>query len=216
MEIWLDTIERNAIEKAKNLGILYGVTTNPAILAHASDAAEEILEELLNLFSGPLAVQVTVSTVSEMLEQGKDLYDFSPRIIVKIPVTEQGLEAIHRLSNLEIPVMATTIFEPMQALLAAQAGAQYIATYFSHLGDQALAICKTIAQMNLSAKLLIASLASPEQIIQCAEANFSAITIKAPLLRECLIVPSQTQEHLRRFENAWHSAPHSNLLSVLS
>jgi TalC/MipB family fructose-6-phosphate aldolase len=213
VEIWLDTIERNTIEQAKNLGILYGVTTNPAILAQASEPAEEILEELLNLYSGPLAVQVTLPTASDMIEQGKDLYDFSARVIVKIPVTDQGLEAIHKLSNLEIPVMATTIFEPMQALLASQAGATYVVPYFSHLGERALPLCLAISQLNLPSKLLIAALSTTEQILQCAEANFSAVTLKAPLFRECLITPPQTLEHLRRFESAWQSAPLSNLLS---
>src|SRR5262245_45517365 len=106
MEIWLDTIERGTIELAKNLGILHGVTTNPAILAQSSEPAEEVLEELLNLYSGPLAVQVTLPAAQQMIEQAKDLFDFSSRIIVKVPVTEQGLEAIYRISHLEIPVMA--------------------------------------------------------------------------------------------------------------
>jgi len=117
MELWLDTIDRIAIERAKDLGLLHGVTTNPSLLAAANIPAEEILEDLLNHFSGPIAVQVTFSAASEMIEQGRDLYDFSPRIIVKVPVTEEGIQAISRLNHSEIPTMATAVYTPMQTFL---------------------------------------------------------------------------------------------------
>lgn len=215
MEIWLDTIDTAAIEKAKDLGLLYGVTTNPALLSQASLPAEEVLEDLLNRFSGPLAVQVTLSKASEMIEQGKDLVDFSSRIIVKIPVTEEGIEAINRLSHIDIPVMATTIFSPLQALLALKAGARYVVPYFSHLGEKALPVCQSIQKMVCTErKLLIAALTTPAQVIQCAEEGFSAVTLKAPLFSECLAPPKQTLEHLERFTKAWNAAPASKLLAL--
>jgi transaldolase len=215
MEIWLDTIEKDVIEKAKELGLLHGVTTNPTILSEVGMPAEECIEHLLTLFSGPLAIQVTLRTASEMVEQGKDLNDFSPRIIVKIPVTEEGVQAIHRLTHLGIPVMATAIFEPIQALLAIKAGARYLAPYFSYLGEKALPICHTIQNMLTSrSKLLVAALNSPMQVVQCAEACFGAVTMKADLFKECLTPPSQTLDHLARFESAWQKAPPSQLLSA--
>jgi transaldolase len=215
MEIWLDTIERPTIEQAKDLGLLHGITTNPTILAEAAEPAEEVIEDLLNLFSGPLAIQVTLRSASEMIEQGKDLYDFSSRIIVKIPVTTEGIEAIYRLSHLGIPVMATAIFEPIQGLLAIKAGARYLAPYFSHLGDRALPTCHSIQSMLTNkAKLLVAALASPAQVVQCAESGFSAVTLKSALFNQCLVPPPETLDHLSRFESAWKGAPPSNLLSA--
>ncbi|HEY4831719.1 MAG TPA: transaldolase family protein, partial [Waddliaceae bacterium] len=211
------TIDRTAIEHAQDLGLLHGVTTNPAILAQASEPAEEILDALLNYFSGPLAVQVTLRSSSEMVEQGKDLYEFSSRIIVKIPATQEGLEAIFRLSHGEIPVMATAIFEPLQAFLAIKAGARYVVPYFSHLGERALPVCHAIQRMLIhqrAAKLLVASLATPSQVSQCAESDFSAVTLKSDLFNQCLMTPPQTLDHLNRFEAAWKEAPPSNLLAL--
>ena len=208
MEIWLDTINRAAIERAKDMGLLHGVTTNPAILAESSETAEEILEDLLNLYSGPLAVQVTRRSTSEMIEQGKDLCDFSSRIIVKVPVTEEGIEAIYRLTHIQIPVMATAIFEPIQALLAMKAGARYLAPYFSHIGEQALQTCLSIHRMlTPKTKLLVAALTTPAQVSLCAESGFSAVTLKASLFNQCLTPPAQTLDHLSRFESAWQNAP---------
>jgi TalC/MipB family fructose-6-phosphate aldolase len=206
MEIWLDTI---------NLGLLHGVTTNPAILAESSEPAEEILDGLLNLYSGPLAVQVTCRGAAEMVEQGKDLFDFSSRIIVKVPVTEEGIEAISRLTHIQIPVMATAIFEPIQALLAMKAGARYLAPYFSHMGENALSTCLSIQKMlTPKTKLLVAALKTPSQVSLCAESGFSAVTLKTSLFTQCLTPPPQTLDHLLRFESAWQNAPPSKLLTV--
>jgi TalC/MipB family fructose-6-phosphate aldolase len=215
MELWLDTLDKATIGHAKDLGLLYGVTTNPALLSESPEPAEEVLEDLLNFFAGPLAVQVTLRTASEMIEQGKDLYDFSSRIVVKIPVTEEGIEAIYRLAHVGIPVMATAIFEPIQALLAINAGAYYLAPYFSHIGESALATCLSIQRMlTHKTKLLVAALTTRAQIVQCAEAGFAAVTLKSSLFRECLVPPQQTLDHLGRFEAAWSQAPPSKLLAA--
>lgn len=214
MDIWLDTIDLKTIGQAEGMGLLDGVTTNPTILSEDKRPAEEILEELLDHFSGPLAVQVTLTSAADMVEQGKDLRDFSSRIVVKIPVTIEGLVAIKRLSEADIPVMATAIFEPMQALLAAKAGASYVVPYFSHLGDTALPICLAIQEMHLPALLLVASLKTPQQVLQCATSFFDAVTLKAPLFQSCISTPAQTLDQLKRFEAAWQQAPTSQLLAL--
>jgi TalC/MipB family fructose-6-phosphate aldolase len=216
MEIWLDTIDLKTIEKAKNIGLLDGITTNPTILAEGKKTPEDILEELLNSFSGPLAVQVTVRSEEGMIEQGKDLFDFSDRIIVKVPVTSEGLGAIYHLSLANIPVMATAIFEPMQAFLASQAGACYVVPYFSHIGENALEVCQTIQNMDLSSHLLIASLKKPEQFLQCASLKFDAVTLKGPLFDACLNPPQQTLDQIERFEASWQNASPSRLFTIPS
>jgi TalC/MipB family fructose-6-phosphate aldolase len=218
MELWLDTIDRMTIGRAKNLGLLHGVTTNPTILSQSSEPVEEVLEDLLNCFSGPLAVQVTLRSVEEMIDQGKDLFDFSSRIIVKIPVTEEGIEAIYRLSHSEIPVMATAIFAPMQAFIAAKAGARYLAPYFSYLGEKALGCCLTMHKIacsnNRPCKLLVAALKTPEEATACIESGFSAMTLKPDLFQQCLLPAAQTLEHLDRFDADWKNAAPSKLLSA--
>src|SRR5262249_26982545 len=154
-------------------------------------------------------------TTDEMIEQGKDLLDFSSRIIVKVPVTEEGIEAIYRLAHVGIPVMATAIFDPLQAFWAVKAGARYVVPYYNHLGNSALEVCRAIQHIVANntfnhgpkAKLLVASLASVAQVAQCAVEGFSAMTLKASIFDECLRPPSKTLDHLNKFESAWQDAP---------
>jgi TalC/MipB family fructose-6-phosphate aldolase len=216
MELWLDGVEREMVERAKDLGILHGVTTNPAILAKTGKRAEDVLEELLNLFSGPVAVQVTVRTSAEMIDQGKDLYDFSSRIIVKVPVTEEGIRAISRLTHNEIPTMGTAVFTPLQAFLAAEAGARYIAPYFSHIGGKAFEVTQAIQDIldihALQAKLCIAALTTPKEVEECLVRGFRAVTLKPELFQQCLTPPAKVFEHLDRFDSDWSRAAPSDLL----
>ncbi|MCC5832524.1 MAG: hypothetical protein JJU12_05725 [Chlamydiales bacterium] len=216
MELWLDGVEREVVEEAKELGILHGVTTNPAILAKTGRRVEDLLEELLNLFSGPIAVQVTLRMAAEMIDQGKDLHDFSSRIIVKVPVTEEGIRAISRLSHNEIPTMGTAIFTPLQAFLAAKAGARYLAPYFSHIGGNALEVTQAMQDIldihALQAKLCVAALATPKEVEECLVRGFRAVTLKSDLLRQCLAAPAQVFEHLDRFDVEWSRAVPSDLL----
>lgn len=216
MELWLDGVEREMVVRAKELGLLHGITTNPSILAKAGLPAEEILEELISLFPGPIAVQVTHRTAAEMIDQGRDLIDFSSRIIVKIPVTEEGIRAIYRLSHGEIPVMATAIFTPLQAYLAAEAGARYLAPYYGHMGNDAMESVQAIQDIinlhGLRTKLCVAALKSPQEVQECAIRGFGAVTLKPALLKECLTPPKEVGVHIDRFEADWSEAPPSNLL----
>ncbi|HUD01365.1 MAG TPA: transaldolase family protein, partial [Rhabdochlamydiaceae bacterium] len=120
MQIWLDTTDLPTLEKALRRGILHGVTTNPSMLV---SNPRDTLKTLLAAQPGPVAVEVFEDLVPSMVSQGKALYAFSPRIVVKVPVTERGIEAIHCLSKEQIPVMASAIVQPTQALVAVLAGA---------------------------------------------------------------------------------------------
>lgn len=218
MEIWLDTINRKTIEYAKESGLLYGVTTNPSLLSHATQSAEEVLEELLSCFTGPLAVQVTEKGTAEMIEQGKDLSEYSNRIIVKVPATEEGIRVIARLTHAEIPTMATAVFTPIQALMSLQAGADYLAPYYSHIGEKAAEVMEAIQclirqQPKRNIKLLAASLKTPEEVVALAQMGCAAVTLKEDLFFKCLQSPSQTLDQLTRFENEWKKAPFSPLFS---
>ena len=131
MEIWLDTADLKTLEQAKQMGILFGITTNPSIVAKSQWGMEELLEKLLQMQKGPVTAQVTADQAPAMIQQGEALFRFSNRMVIKVPVTAEGLKAIHALTEKKIPVMATAVFDPNQVLLAASAGAQYIAPYFS-------------------------------------------------------------------------------------
>ncbi len=205
MELWLDGVDLEAIEHAKELGLLHGVTTNPSILAQTGLSAKKNLSEILKRFSGPVAVQVTARTAAEMVEEGKDLAEYTSRVIVKIPVTEEGIEAIARLTHSEIPTMGTVVFTPLQAFLAAQAGARYIAPYFSHIGQRAFEVTQAIHELlklhNLPAKLCVAALKTPAQVEECIVRGYRSVTLKPDLFKKCLTPPSEVMAQLDRFDS---------------
>lgn len=213
MKLWLDTTDSEVIKQAKKLGILYGVTTNPAIVAADGRPFTAILRDLLSLQEGPVAAQVIAQDLKGMLQQADLLRHFSDRIIVKIPVSETGLEAISQLSAKHVPVMATTIFQPHQALMAALAGARYVAPYVGQIekngGDPWITL-KAIMQMysnhSVETEILAASIPTLDHFQKCAELGVPHITFKTPIFQQLVQTTPQTQDWMNRFEALWKEA----------
>ncbi|MFI0435377.1 MAG: transaldolase family protein [Parachlamydiaceae bacterium] len=212
MDIWLDTANPDAVKKATRFGLLCGVTTNPSLIAQSKRTLQEVLEDLLHVQQGPVTAQVISNDVNEMVEQGKSLYSFSNRLIIKIPLTENGLEAIHLLSRLGIPTMGTIVFNARQALLASLAGADYIAPYLGRLekiGEDPWLILKTIAHLfttyRLKTKILGASLQTIEHVLKCAEIGICAVTIKENLFKKMIETDDMTQKSIEQFAIDWKS-----------
>lgn len=219
MEFWLDTIRAAEVESKARLGLLTGVTTNPELLSKAK-SVEETLSALLDSFDGPLAVQVLSSSAKEMVAEGKVLYDFCDRIIVKVPVTREGLAAIHELSQFQIPTMGTCIFAPEQALLASKAGAEYVALYLTRLekagGDsvELLKSCTQIFQNYLfDTQILAASISHIEQVEKCAELAIDAVTLREEIFNDLIQDHSLTLEAVRHF-NECQKAEDASLFKV--
>ena len=185
MEIWLDTANIDLIKKAKQLGILHGVTTNPSILAKENREPSAILNDILKVQSGPVTAQVMSEDCRGMMEEADYYQSISKRILVKIPVTQEGLKAIHQLSRQSIPTMATVIFHPNQALLAALAGADYVAPYVGRMesaGENAFemleSMSKIFANYHFETKILAASIKDTKRVNKCAEIGIHAVTLK--------------------------------------
>lgn len=209
MEIWLDTANIQTIQRAIKIGLLSGVTTNPSIIGQANHPLEDILENLLHYQERPVAVQVAEGSVAAMVQQGQTLYSYSTRLIIKVPMTKEGLEAIYLLSRQGIPTMATTIYHPHQALTAALAGADYIAPYLSKIekaGHSAALTLKTIQQIlqnyRLKTKVLGASIDSIELIVTCATAGIYGITLKDSVFDEFVGDQFLTKDALHAFSTA--------------
>ena len=148
-----------------------------------------------------------------MIRQGEALFQLSNRIIVKVPVTNEGLKAIHALSQKKIPVMATAVFDLNQVLLAARAGASYIAPYFSTICemdmqgmDQFKAMFQLVDRYQFSAKLLAASLKSGEHVRQCAEMGAHAVTLNKEVFMSFVENNPETMKRIDRFAMDWKSA----------
>lgn len=221
MEIWLDTINKDLIRKAQRLGILHGVTTNPSIIAAAQDPLEKVLHEVLELQEGPVTVQVIASDTKGMVKQALALHQISKRLYIKIPPTESGIEAIHLLSGQNVPTVATIIFHPNQVLLAAYAGAHYVAPYISSIekeGEDAFEILKSmkhiLKEYNFKTKILAASIKSTEQIRRCLDLGIHAMTLKADIFQEFTKTHKLTTNRLELFLDDWKKAQPSTILNV--
>lgn len=219
MEIWLDTADLKTIENAKQMGILHGVTTNPTIVAKSKLSLEDLLEKLLKIQDGPVTVQVTANDAKKMVEQGLALKAFSDRILVKVPVTGEGLQAISKMSQSKIPVMATAIFDLTQALLAARAGATYIAPYFSAICEldmsgieQMSAMIRLLTRYQYPSKLIAASLKSSEQVRDCIQLGVDAVTLNSDVFSAFIENHEETMMRLERFAKDWKTGKESKKL----
>lgn len=212
MDIWLDTTNIRTVQKAVKLGVLAGVTTNPTLIAQSQRDLEEVLEDLLHHQEGPVTAQVVADGTDEMVQQGQNLYSLSNRLIIKVPLTENGLEAVHLLSRQGIPTMATVIFHPRQALMAALAGADYVAPYLGRLekaGGDPWDMLKSIIHIfqvyRLKTKILGASLQNVKQIMQCAEAGIYGITVKDDLFEKLIESDDMTLKSVEQFALDWQN-----------
>lgn len=190
MKFFIDTANLNEIKEAYELGILDGVTTNPTLMAKENITGNNnILKHYVDICSiveGDISAEVNAVTFNEMVTEAEILADLHPNIVVKVPMTADGLKTIKYLSSKEIKTNCTLIFSPGQALLAAKAGATYVSPFVGRLDDissdglQLVAQIKTIFDnFGFETQILAASLRSPMHIIQCAEIGADVIT--APL-----------------------------------
>ncbi|HSW72523.1 MAG TPA: transaldolase family protein [Chlamydiales bacterium] len=210
MEIWLDSTNVETIREAANMGILHGITTNPTILSKSNVKLEELLKQLLDIQSGPITIQVVGKTAPEMISQAKNLHAFSPRILIKIPCTQEGFKAMKALSSLSIRTMATAAYTPLQAFFAYQAGAEYTAIYLSRIADAGADSMHVMTQIqhlrknySLPGKLLAASIRFQQQVEKCLEIGVNAITIDDKLFKEMMSDHPLTIERLQSFEKDW-------------
>ena len=219
MEIWLDTIDRDLITLGNSLGIISGITTNPSLIADPLKNVETILSDLLKLQDGPIAVQVTATTYRIIIEQAERLRDFSEKIIIKIPVTQEGLKATAILTRRGFPIMSTAVFTPFQALFACQLGVHYIAPYYSQIekaGGNPSELFATVQcilnHYDFDTKILAASLKDPDHILDCLDMGIDSITLKKELFETLLNDNPLTLDHLKKFSKDWDQAKPSNLL----
>jgi transaldolase len=212
MEIWLDTIDEEAIADGVKTGVVSGVTTNPSLLSKARSVRNTLLR-ILDIQNGPVAVQVTASNPEEMVDEAVHLFEMSSRFIVKVPVNRSGLIAMKQLRRDNIPVMGTGVLFPAQALLACNAGVAYVAPYFSHMGseEEACQALKTMIDLlkGTSTKILAASLKTVDQIVLCASLGVAAVTCKSDLYYKLLADHPVVEGFMQKFSAEW-TAAHGN------
>lgn len=194
MKFFIDTANLEQIKEAQNLGILDGVTTNPSLMAkegiNGNEAIRNHYKAICELVDGDISAEVLSTTFEEMIEEGEELASIHPNIVVKIPMTKDGIKAIKYFSKKGIKTNCTLIFSPGQALLAAKAGATYVSPFLGRLDDistDGLALIEDIRiifdNYSYDTEILAASIRHSMHIINCAKIGADVITSPlAPIL----------------------------------
>jgi transaldolase len=191
MKIFLDTADLKEIRRAAEAGLIDGVTTNPSLLAKSAGGrdAKDIFKEIAEIVDGPVSAEVVGLDADTMVSEGKRLAALHPNIVIKVPLTEDGLKACRRLRMDGIGVNVTLCFSPLQALLAAKAGATFISPFVGRLDDIAHDGMDLISQIRqiydnyrMETEILVASVRHPQHVVESAMLGADCATIPPKVL----------------------------------
>ncbi|MBQ1902110.1 MAG: fructose-6-phosphate aldolase [Lachnospiraceae bacterium] len=200
MRFFLDTANVDEIRKANDMGVIAGVTTNPSLIAKEGRDYAQTLKEITTIVDGPISgeVKATTTKAEDMIREGEEIFALDPEhMVVKIPMTAEGLKAIKALSAKGIPTNCTLIFTPTQALLAARAGATYVSPFLGRLDDistTGIDLVDTIREMfdnygDIHTEIIAASVRNPLHVIDCALAGADIATVPYKVLEQMLHHP---------------------------
>ena len=211
MRFFIDTADLDAIREAHEMGVLDGVTTNPSHISKEEGAFEDIILEICGVVDGPVSVEVVTTEWEEMLEEARRHADIHEQVVVKLPITLDGLKALKRCSAEDIRTNVTLCFSANQALLAAKAGATYISPFLGRLDDighVGMDLVRTIRQIydnyGFETQILAASLRSPLHVVEAALAGADVSTLPPDVLSKLLTHPL-TDLGLERFLTDWRA-----------
>ena len=200
MKIFLDTANLESIKKFNDMGLLDGITTNPSLMSKEGGNPKNAMEEITKIIQGDVSLEVVSTEYSGMMEEGKRLREYGDNVVVKVPMTPDGLKACKSFSSQGIPVNVTLIFSANQALLAAKSGAKYVSPFIGRLDDineDGLKLIKQIRTIfdnyNFETQILAASIRSNYHLIKCAELGADAATVPYTLINELFDHPLTTK-----------------------
>jgi transaldolase len=209
MKIFLDTAEIDEIRIAAGWGVLDGVTTNPSLFAKVGGSYDDVLRQICQITSGPVSAEVVAEELDAMLEQGRHFATLAPNIVVKVPMSEQGLEAIARFAAERIKTNCTLIFSANQGLLAAKAGASLLSPFVGRLDDISESGMDVVRELvtivkthRLDAEVLAASIRHPRHVTEAALAGAHIATVPHKILRQMIHHPL-TESGIAQFRKDW-------------
>jgi len=209
MKFFIDTANIEEIKKAHALGMVDGVTTNPSLIARENRPFEELLQEICELVDGPVNGEVVSLDAEGMVEEGRKLAAFHPNIVVKIPMTTEGLKAVKILSSENIRTNVTLIFSSTQALMAAKAGASYVSPFVGRLDDIAQVGMDLVSEiMNIysnygyETEVIVASIRNPIHVVEAALIGADIATIPFKVIAQLAKHPL-TDIGLEKFLADW-------------
>lgn len=193
MKFFVDTAKVEDIRKANDMGVICGVTTNPSLIAKEGRDFEEVIREITTIVDGPISGEVKATTVDaeDMIKEGRAIAAIHPNMVVKIPMTVEGLKAVKVLSKEGIKTNVTLIFSANQALLAARAGATYVSPFLGRLDDiseNGADLIRTIAEMfsvaGIETEIIAASVRHPIHVMECALAGADIATVPYAVIEQ--------------------------------
>jgi transaldolase len=209
MKFFLDTASVEGIREAAKLGLVDGVTTNPTLLSKEEGNPREIVREIAKIIEGPISAEVVSLDAEGMVREGLEWTKVASNIVVKIPMTTEGLKAIRQLSQQGVATNCTLVFSPVQALLAAKAGASMISPFVGRLDDIQSSGMEVVADIvlifsnyDIATEVLVASIRSPLHVAEAARLGADIATMPIPVL-ESLAKHPLTDSGLERFLADW-------------
>ncbi len=213
MQFFIDTADVGEIRKALSLGLCDGVTTNPSLVAKTGRGFEDVLREIVSIVPGPISAEVTATDAEGMLVEARHYAKFGPQVVIKIPLIVEGLRAVKTLSAEGVKTNVTLCFSPVQALLAAKAGATYVSPFVGRLDDisqDGMAMVGDIVQIyrnyGFATKVLVASVRHPIHVLQAAKLGADVATIPYGVIEQLARHPL-TDSGLKKFLADWEKVP---------
>lgn len=210
MKFFIDTADVKEIAAANELGLVDGVTTNPSLIAKSGRDFHEVLKEIIALVDGPISAEVVATDAAGMISEAEDLARLDKdKIVIKLPITEEGLKATKALSEKGYKTNLTLIFSPLQALLAAKAGATYVSPFvgrlddIGHQGMQEVDQIRTIFDnYGYSTEIIVASIRSPQHVLEAGLMGADICTIPFSVMQQLAKHPL-TDVGLEKFLADW-------------
>ena len=218
MKIFLDTANLESIKKFNDMGLLDGITTNPSLMSKEGGNPKDAMEEITKIIKGDVSLEVVSTDYSGMIEEGKRLREYGDNVVVKVPMTPDGLKACKTLSSQGIPVNVTLIFSANQALLAAKSGAKYVSAFIGRLDDVGQDGMKLISDIkkifknyedSIDAQILVASVRHPVHVVDAAKIGADVVTLPPAVLDKMLLHPL-TKIGLENFLADWEKLKAGN------
>lgn len=208
MKFFIDTANVEDIRKANDMGVICGVTTNPSLIAKEGRDFNEVIKEITSIVDGPISGEVKATTVyaEGMIKEGREIAAIHPNMVVKIPMTVEGLKAVKVLSAEEIKTNVTLIFTANQALLAAEAGATYVSPFLGRLDDisqPGIDLINTISEIfsiyGYETEIIAASVRNPIHVTDCALAGADIATVPYKVIEQMTKHPL-TDQGIEKFQ----------------
>lgn len=212
MKLFIDTANVDDIREVASWGVLSGVTTNPSLVAKEGRDFVQVLREILEIVDGPVSAEVLSLQADDMVAEAKQYYELHKNIVIKLPMTAEGLKACSRLSEKGVRCNMTLVFSPNQALLCARAGAAFVSPFVGRLDDistDGIQLIRDTAEIfdlhAMDTEIIAASIRTPGQVVEAAKAGAHIATIPPKVFHQMLKHPL-TDIGIERFLKDWEAA----------